>query len=265
MPFVDSHCHVALGWYEPVDLLLYQMDHNDVEHGILIQIMGQANNDYQAECVARYPDRLTSVIIVDAEQPAAVARLEELAATGIGGLRLRATTRSPGADPLAIWRAADRLGLAISCGGAAQDFASAEFAAILEALPGLSVVIEHLGSINQPTGDVEQEALRRRVFGLSRYPNAYMKIHGLGEFCRRAMPVREPFPFEEPIPPLLELAYRAFGAERLMWGSDYPPVSTREGYHNALRLPLAQLAHLGQHECDLIFGTVARRVFRPGR
>ena len=38
--------------------------------------------------------------------------------------------------------------------------------------------------------------MRRKVFALSRFPNVYIKVHGLGEFCQRAMPVTEPFPFE---------------------------------------------------------------------
>ena len=35
-------------------------------------------------------------------------------------------------------------------------------------------------------------------------------------------------------PRLIEMAYDAFGPRRMMWGSDYPPVSGREGYRNAL-------------------------------
>ena len=84
---------------------------------------------------------------------------------------------------------------------------------------------------------------------------------GLGEFCRRAMPVTEPFPFERPLPPLLELAYDSFGPGRLMWGSDYPPVSAREGYRNALQLVMEQFAGKGEEERRLIFGETALSVF----
>lgn len=265
MEIVDSHCHVALGWYEPVEALLHQMDANGVGHAILIQINGQADNTYQDDCARRYPDRFTSVVIVDTERPDAVATLERHAAAGAGGVRLPAATRSPGADPLAIWRAAERLGLGVSSGGSAAAFASDDFARLIEALPRLRVAIEHLGSVNHPTSDVAEEAQRQAVFGLSRYPNVAMKIHGLGEFARRAMPVAEPFPFVQPIPPLLEQAEAAFGASRLMWGSDYPPVSGREGYRNALRLTLDQFAHVSEDERARIFGGTARTFFRPVR
>ena len=46
-------------------------------------------------------------------------------------------------------------------------------------------MIEHLGSLNRPDDD-GQHALRRRVLGLARFPNAHIKIHGLGEFQPRA-------------------------------------------------------------------------------
>ncbi len=35
------------------------------------------------------------------------------------------------------------------------------------------------------------------------------------------------------IPPFMQMVYDAFGASRMMWGSAFPPVAGREGYHNA--------------------------------
>jgi L-fuconolactonase len=260
MPVVDSHCHVSPTWYEPVEVLLFQMDRNRVDNAVLIQMKGQANNEYQTECVRRYPGRFASVVVVDEKREDASRILERLAEQGASGLRLGPTDRSPGSDPLAIWRTAERLGLAVSCGGRASDFAAPEFTALVQALPGLTIVIEHLGNLNHPT-NANDEQLRARVFGLSRFPNVYMKIHGLGEFCERAMPVTEPFPFRQPIPTLLEQAYQAFGPRRLMWGSDYPPVSGREGYRNALHLTMEQFAGKSTADRDEIFGGTALRVF----
>jgi L-fuconolactonase len=85
--------------------------------------------------------------------------------------------------------------------------------------------------------------------------------HRLGEFAKRAMPVAEPFPLEQPIPPLLDLAYAAFGPNRMLWGSDFPPVSGREGYRNALRLPMDHLAAKSRHDRDRIFGGTAKTLF----
>lgn len=260
MPIVDSHCHAALSWYEPVESLLRQMDANGVEKAILIQMMGQYDNEYQRACARRYADRLASVVLVDVERADCADQLEREADRGAVGVRLRPTTRSRGDDPLAIWRVAVRRNLSVSCGGIGADFASPSFAQLVSEFPGLKIVIEHLGSVNRPDDD-RNLVTRRRVFGLARYPNVYIKFHGLGEFAPRAMPVTGPFPFSQPIPRTLRMAYDAFGADRMMWGSDYPPVAGREGYRNALHLPLSELADLTDDERALAFGGVAMTVF----
>lgn len=262
MVIVDTHCHVSPAWYEPVESLLHQMDANGVEHAVLVQMHGQTSNEYQFECVRRFPDRLASVVLVDTESPNAVPELKRLAERGACGVRLPATARSPGEDPLAIWREAAQLGLPVTSGGRSAGFASEAFAQLVQALPDLAVIIEHLGSSNAPDGEPAPYEIRRQVFDLSRFSNVYIKVHGLGEFCTRALPVAEPFPFEKPIPPLLEMACEAFGAGRMMWGSDYPPVSAREGYRNALQFTMDQLVSKSEEDRNLIFGGVAVRLFR---
>ena len=260
MLIVDAHCHATPLWYEPVESLLYQMDRNGVEKAVLVQIRGLFDNDYQFECVKRYPGRFVSVVLVDTRQLDAPQQLEQLAAQGAKGVRLPADTRSPGGDPLAIWRKAGELGLPVSCGGTREMFASAGFVEVIEALPTLPIIIEHLGSI-QAWDEPSTHPERQRIFSLARYPNVYLKIHGLGEFCRRNMPVTSPFPFDPAGRPLLQQAYAAFGAERLLWGSDYPPVSGREGYANALHFTMAEFASKPEAEQALIFGGVAARLY----
>ena len=255
---VDSHCHAALGWYEPIEVLLSQMDRNGVELAALIQINGQTDNSYQTACVKRYPDRLRSVVLIDTDRPDALAELERLVAEGATGIRLRPTVRSPGDDPFAIWRKAAELGITVSSGGGRDEFASPLAAETFAAVPTLPIVIEHIGGLKW--SDVVP-GQRPAMFDLARFPNAYIKIHGLGEFSQRAMPVREPFPFVEPIAPLIEMTYEAFGAARIMWGSDYPPVSMREGYGNALRFTQERLADKTEEERASIFGGVAAKLF----
>ena len=263
MIVVDSHCHVSLSWYEPVEALLFQMDRYEVTHAVLVQMQGQMDNDYEFECVRRYPGRFAPVVVVDTERPDAPDTLQRLAEQGASGVRLRATTRSSGDDPLAIWHAADRVGLAVSCYGSSAEFASDDFAMLVQSLPNVNIVIEHLGSHSRSDTTDAERALRQQAFALARFPNCFIKVTGLGEFCRRAMPVTEPFPFVQPIPPYLSQVYDAFGPRRMMWGSDYPPVAAREGYGNALHGTMAQFANKGEQERVLIFGGTARAIFPP--
>jgi L-fuconolactonase len=271
VPIVDTHCHVSPVYYEPVEVLLFQMDRAGVDQAVLIQMREEYDNAYQFECVRRYPGRFASVVLVDHTQPDAPSQLARLAEQGAVGVRFRADVRSPGDDSLAIWREAERLGLAVSCQGGGGALASPRFAELVAAVPRLPIVLEHMAGqhgLSRGSQAAERSGGRQvdtdglqAVLSLARFPNVYVKITGLGEFSERAMPVTHPFPFVRPIPPLLDQFCDAFGADRLMWGSDYPPVSIREGYANALRLPMQELAGRSDEDRAKIFGETALKVF----
>lgn len=261
MPIVDTHCHVSPIWYEPVESLLFQMDRCGVDQAVLVQMLGQSDNRYQFECIRRHPDRLAGVVIVDSDRPDARERLAQLADQGAAGVRLRAATRSPGDDPLALWRQAEALGLPISVAGDAASLASPEFAQVAAAITGVPIILEHLGSVNHPDGEAAPYDRRSRVFALAQHPHLYIKIHGLGEICPRRMPPTPPIPLDLTNLTLLDQAYAAFGPQRMMWGSDYPPVAGREGYANALAWPQG---HFSAEDGVWIFGATAQEVYGLG-
>jgi L-fuconolactonase len=146
----------------------------------------------------------------------------------------------------------------VSVLGDTTRFVNRAFLRLVEANATARLVIEHLGSTSRPDDDA---AARERVFTLATYPNVHMKIAGLGEFCRPDTQARDALPFERPIPLFLEAAHAAFGSDRLMWGSDFPNVCSREGYGRALQWPRARFQHLSEAERAAIFGGTATRVF----
>jgi L-fuconolactonase len=254
---VDSHCHVSPLWYEPIESLLDQMDRHGVAQGVLIQILGQFDNSYQQACLRKYPGRFASVVGVDPGAADACDTLAALAEEGAVGVRLHPDARSPGADPLAIWRSAASAGLAVSCVGQARRFASPEFFELVGGLPELPIVLEHLGGTSR-AGETDSEA-RRRVFEAARYPNVYLKVPGLGEIVARPARLPEHGPTIAERPGDLAEAIERFGPARLMWASDFPVVCSREGYANALAWTRDAV------DADtraLIFGGTARRVFK---
>jgi L-fuconolactonase len=250
MVIVDTHCHVSTLWYEPVESLLRQMDSNDVEKAVLVQMGGQYDNSYQVECVRGHPDRLASVVLVDVAEASAADALSELVDEGARGVRIPA-----GADARDVWTRASELRLPVTSLGSAGAFSSDGFATNVELMGDTPVIIEHLGGLKADS----PQAARDGVFAQARHPNAHMKIHGLGEFCQRNVPVTSPFPFDPAGLPLLQEALEAFGADRLLWGSDYPPVSGREGYANALQLTMGQFDNADDRRA--IFGGTAARVY----
>jgi hypothetical protein len=51
MHIVDTHCHAGINWFEPVEMLLHQMNMNGVQSAVLIQHGGNYDNQYLLECV----------------------------------------------------------------------------------------------------------------------------------------------------------------------------------------------------------------------
>ena len=261
MVIVDTHCHASPYWFEPTEILLDEMNRNDVDKAALIQFRGVYDNSYLIECMRRFPGRFSVVVIVDTDRPDAPETLEGWVREGAEGIRLSPTVRSPDSDSLAIWRKATELGVLVSCLGSVEEFASPEFENIIKELPNLNIVIEHLGGGGGDTSSPHTSY--RKVLGLARYNNTFMKVPGLGELCPRPMPFRQPFPFEN-IPPLIEMAIDAFGPSRLMWGSDFPPVASREGYKNSLRFPMEHVSFRSEDDKEWGFGKTAMSLWKFG-
>jgi L-fuconolactonase len=256
---VDSHCHALPHWFEPVEVLLHQMNANGVEKATLVQVRGQFDNRYIIECVRRFPARLCALVGVDTDSSDAPEMLAHWVGEGAVGVRLEPTVRSPGSEPLAIWRTADELGIPVSVFGSPEEFASREFEQVLTELPNLRVIIEHLGRIGRDEAPPYRRF--RKILALARCPNTYIKLHGLGEICPRPIPFPQPMRFAN-IPPFMEMAYDAFGAGRMMWGSDFPPVAGREGYRNALQWPMDHIPFRNDADKEWVFGKTALLLFR---
>lgn len=259
MVIVDTHCHAGRNWFEPVELLMYQMNANDVDRAALIQHGGTYDNTYLFECARRFPGSFAVVVIVDTSQLDAPDTLERWAEEGAVGVRLAPTVRSPGADPLAIWRKAAELGLVVSSLGRVEGFASDDFSELVAELSNLPIIIEHLAGVGQ--GIQPPYVAYEKALALASYPNTYIKVGGLGEISVRPPVLQPHFQFDY-TPPLIEMAYDAFGPRRMMWGSDYPPVSGREGYRNALRGVMEHPALKSDADREWVMGGTAMSLFR---
>lgn len=244
---VDTHVHAGLTKYEPVESLLDQMFRHHVDHAVLVQHAGEFDNRYLIECALRFPGRFAIACLVDAQAPDADDQLsawvEQSAA--VQGTRLYLAhlfAGAPGAE--ALWQRADELGLVVTVAGSLRELASAEMAHVAERFTRARLHIEHLG--HPDAQEPEPYATYRQVLSLARFPNVWLKASGFYGFTTSAWsPYMDTLRF-------VTLALESFGARRMMWGSDFPPVSFREGYHNTLRfatqhIPLASYedrAHL---------------------
>ena len=107
---IDTHCHASPYWFEPVEILLDEMERAGVDQAVLTQFFGVFDNSYLIEAVKRFPGRFAVIAIVDHTQPDAVDRVAELKDQGVDGLRFQCSWRSPGDDPLAAMAQVCRTG-----------------------------------------------------------------------------------------------------------------------------------------------------------
>ena len=229
---------------------------------MLVQMLGSTDSSQMIAARRAHPDRLRFIAAIDPAAPDALCALDAAVAAGAVGLRIRSTWRSAGADPLILWRAIASAGLCVSMVGPTSSFIDGSLTEIAAACPDLRIVLEHLGGLARP--DVGgRDSLLPLVCAMAVHPNIALKVPGLGQVAPKMPDLDKATPPLDlaAVPHLFGALIAAFGANRLMWGSDFPPVSAREGYANALNWTRALFEHHWPETVSDIFGGNAIRTF----
>lgn len=121
----------------------------------------------------------------------------------------------------------------------------------VEKFPHVRIIIDHCGVRKQP-GVLPEEL--DPVLELARFPNVYLKwTHAPLYFART------PYPFPD-VSALLRRAVDAFGAERVMWGSDFTEAGQYASYGELLAY-VRHSADLTDSAKALVLGGTARALF----
>lgn len=134
-----------------------------------------------------------------------------------------------------------------------HQIAAAAYAAA--AVPELTLVLDHAGKPPIASGQVEPWAQAIRT--LAAQPNAVCKLSGL---VTEAAPGAEPQAFV----PFADVILGAFGASRLMFGSDWPVCLLACAYADVFGLARTLLAGLSDAERAAVFASTAARVYGLG-
>ena len=257
MLILDTHCHAGHNWFEPIETLEFVMGQSDVDGAVLIQHGGTYDNGYLLEEAARRAGRFKVVALIDPEDSDPLGALTRLSERGAAGVRLYPQGTFAHVDKGDVWRQAGELGMVVSAMGGCGDFASEDFARLLDDCPDTRIVIEHMmgaSASDAPSAEFE------KALELAARPNTSVKVPGLGEIARRPSRLQPHCQFED-IPPLFEMAREAFGPQRMMWGSDFPPVAGREGYANALDGVKAHPAFAADDDVEWVLGKTAAKIW----
>lgn len=130
--------------------------------------------------------------------------------------------------------------------------------AVVERHPALSVVIDHLAKPPIAAGGLDP--WRTDMVGLARHPNVACKLSGLVTEAAPDWSVAQ-------LRPYVDHVLKAFGAERVLWGSDWPVVDLAGGTDRWMAATDALLASRSEAERAAILGGNAERLYlqRKGR
>lgn len=269
-PIIDTHTHVVAvdtrrfpidlvgvpgdSWVHDapttVEQLIALMDAADVAAAVLVQPVGAYgfDNRYVIEARRAAAGRLVGVGVVDAWAADAPERVGQLADRGITGLRLFAIEADRSTEKLApdsVWRAAAEHALLVST--VVQPAGLAALDAELVRRPEVTVVLEHCAFVDATRSG---SAAADQLMAMAERPNLVLKL------TTNVLDL-----VDDAAELVVALAHR-FGADRMMWGSDFSQTHDRS-YAELVNVAREATAALAVDERRLVLADTARRLM-PG-
>ena len=225
----------------PVEELLALMERHGVTGAVLVGLT--RHDEYVTECLRAYPDTFRVILVQDPARPdpADVVK-RRIEAAGAHGLRV--FDLSVDAD-LLRWLAANDLKLWAYLQAADLE----RLDAIMEELPGLAVVLNHL-AFPYPAPSPVPPATWPAASRLARFPGVHVMFSGQYAFGRTAYPHADLIEYTR-------MVFETYGAARMLWASDFP--FAEPGYGPLLELVDRTFPDLDASERrDILGGTCAR-------
>lgn len=269
MQLIDPHVHVWINdpqfpWptentsppkeNRTAEMLLALMDRHGVEKTVLVQVIHYRwDNAYAAHAMKTYPTRFTGVCRINPTDPAAPDQLSRwVEEHGFQGVRL-----SPGADASGDWfrgplmpplfqRATD---LKIPLLLLTQPGRLSDLSSLLDRFPGLTVCIDHMADAHP--GDPSQIG---QLLDLARYPRVFVKISHTWAISRQEYPWGDTHD-------LVQRVHQAFGANRIMWGTDWPVCLGRATYSQTLNVVRNEMTFFAPNDLEWVLGKTALRLW----
>ncbi len=243
----------------PVSLeqLIAAMDATGIAKAAIVQASTcyGHDNSYVADAVATHPKRFTGVFSADVLAPDATARMKHWMERGLTGMRLFTfgSTMSEQAswldDPKSFpaWSCAADHGLSICMQMSASGIP--QLVKMIERFPKVNILLDHMA--RPVLDDGPPYAAAASLFGLSRYPNVYLKLTKRNfEQARSGKATPDTF---------FRKLVAEFGAQRLAWGSNYP--SSEGTLPDILKVAQTSLEVLPQQDQDWIFAKTAQVLY----
>lgn len=216
---------------DPLAAYLQRLDKEGIDKAVIVHPEPYGDDHtLMLDCLKREPDRLRGTSLFYPKDTDAPRKLRELVkqephivATRFHAHRGKENYLDSFADAgvRALWKQAVDLGLIIEL-HIGPNYAKQAGEAI-KAFPGSKVLIDHLAEPQMGTAVEFSD-----VLDLANYPNVYMKLSGLNHFALDE-------PLYESALPFTSRVIKAFGPDRMVWGSGTPKIvdAHMQGYSQA--------------------------------
>lgn len=235
------------------DMLLDLMKANGVSKTVIIQVIHyKYDNSYLAGVLQRYPGTFQGVCRVDPIDPAAPDHLARLVGQGFRGVRLSPAGNATGdwiRGPLMppLWKRCSDLKVPMTV--LAPITRMPDVAALLEKLPDLTVVIDHMADC-----PIDQPAELEKLIALRRYPKVFVKISHTWSISK------QPYPWPD-AQEFVKRLHQAYGPQRLMWATDWPIIEGYSTYPKALTVVRDEMKFLNADDRRWILSKTIERVW----
>jgi predicted TIM-barrel fold metal-dependent hydrolase len=295
---IDSHLHVwasskdaaarkrfpysqdppdALQNVASIDQLVATLNENGVHGALLVQpINYKFDHSYVLHAMKTNPTRFKGMLLHDPSlaEHDAVDRLEDLALQGFVGVRFNpylwpkaaaddgggwSPMSEQGGGGLAVYKRCGQLNIpvGIMCFQGLRLHYD-DILQLLKASPTTVMVLDHFG-FTTIQNDNSDDVVFQKLLDLAQYPQVMVKISALFRLGDDASPLYERVRTERFLPLL-----QAFGADRLMYGSDFPYVLEQppeKNYGGMMDLVSSWIQK--EQDKKMIMGGTAEKAFGP--
>lgn len=254
---------------ESAERLLEAMDTAGVDRAVYCAL--SEHDRFLAEVLAQHPGKFAGVSVYDFTDPHPLATLQRRIDAGIEGVRFYGLEGEAGADPesLAVFPALAAMrdaGMKVWFYGPADQIALLD--GCLDLLPGLRVVLNHLGFLPNMHLELMVDDYRRPRFDMPLPPpglevvealaakHSSVHVHFSGHYAFSGAP----YPYRD-LQETTDRIYAAFGADRMLMASDWPWIREEPGYPETLGVIDQLLGNISSAEREMIRGGTAMSLF----
>lgn len=241
----------------PAELVVAAQDDAGVDKAVVTQEYLDGNqNKYLLKVIQKYPDRFFIHGLLDFTNPGSIRQeFKEVVTMGFKGIKcpamplpfLKKPVRLDEPEMMFIWEQMYERGMVLSVDLAEGSIQVPEMKRVLKRFPGLKVAIGHFGMAGRKNW--------MHQVRLAEHKNVYIESAGIIWLFREEGP-----PFRTAQLKIKQAA-KTVGADKIMWGSDYPRTMVDFTYRQSLDFVRYGCDFFAEEEKSMFLGGNAARLY----